>query len=114
VIYLKYQRLRTCGDALCYIQKQSEKVPARKEQQKPLWTAVQEVTRRCKGRFKISELVADERCTRAVLDFLATMDVGRTVPPGEKEEERSEASECEREDVRCSAHKKKNGWWGGS
>ena len=34
-----------------------------------------------KDRFKISEFLADERCTQAVLGVLATTNVGRAVPP---------------------------------
>ena len=30
---------------------------------------------------KIAELFADERCSQAILDFLATADVGRTLGP---------------------------------
>jgi len=47
---------------------------------------------------KIAELFADERCNLAILDFLATTDVGRTAgPPVAEEGERaaSEASEWE-------------------
>jgi hypothetical protein len=33
-----------------------------------------------KSRWKVRDLLADERCSRAVLDFLATTDVGRLVP----------------------------------
>jgi hypothetical protein len=36
--------------------------------------------------------LADERCTRAVLDFLATTDVGRLVPAPAKDDAQSEAS----------------------
>ena len=75
-----------------------------KSQQKTLWTTVLEETRklpgptRCKGRTKIAELLADERCSQALLDFLATTDVGRTAGPPvaeEGEEGASEASEWE-------------------
>jgi len=41
---------------------------------------------------------ADERCSQAVLDFLANTDVGRTSGPpvaGEEDEAASEASEWE-------------------
>jgi hypothetical protein len=34
-------------------------------------------TGRGKNRFKIRDLFADERCTRAILDFLRTTEVGR-------------------------------------
>jgi len=43
-------------------------------------------------------LFADERCSQALLDFLATIDVGRTAGPlvaEEGEEGASEASEWE-------------------
>jgi len=36
---------------------------------------------RGKVRTKIAELFADERCSQALLDFLATTDVGRTAGP---------------------------------
>ena len=39
---------------------------------------VREETGRGKDRFKISELFADERCSKGTLDFLATTEVGRT------------------------------------
>ena len=37
-------------------------------------------TGRWKDRWKIRDLLADERCSRAVLDFFASTDVGRRVP----------------------------------
>jgi len=40
-------------------------------------------TNRGKDSFKISELFADERYSEAMQNFLAIMDVGRTVPPVE-------------------------------
>ena len=51
-----------------------------------LWIAVREATNRGKDRLQISQLFADERCSEAVLGFLATTDVGRTVPPAEEGE----------------------------
>ena len=42
---------------------------------------VREETGRGKDRFKISELFADERCSKAILDFLATTEVGGTAGP---------------------------------
>ena len=39
--------------------------------------------------------VADERCSQAILDFLATTDVGRTAGPPVAERGASEASERE-------------------
>ena len=41
------------------------------------------------------DLLDDERCSRAVLDFLSTTDVGRLVPPPAEEDAQSEASEWE-------------------
>ena len=51
------------------------------------WTIVLEETRKLpgptwgRGRTKIAELFADERYSQAILDFLATTDVGRTTAP---------------------------------
>jgi len=54
--------------------------------------------------FKISELFADERCSKAILNFLATTEVGRTVgPPMADEEPGSEASWKKREREECLA-----------
>ena len=49
-------------------------------------------------RTNIAELLADEWCSQAVLDFLATTDVGRTADPpvaNEEDDAASEASEWE-------------------
>jgi len=46
------------------------------------------------SRFKIRNLFTDGRCSQAVLDFLATTDVGRLVPA--EEDAGSEVSEWER------------------
>jgi len=53
--------------------------PEWKAQQKILWEEVWKETRRWKDRWKIRDLLVDERCGRAVLDFLASTDVGRRV-----------------------------------
>jgi len=56
--------------------------PQWKSQQKTLWTTVLEEARMLPGptrgrdRTKIAELFAGERCSQALLDFLATTDVG--------------------------------------
>ena len=47
------------------------------------------------SRWKVRDLLADERCSRAVLDFLSTTDVGRLVPAPVEEDAQSEASEWE-------------------
>jgi len=52
--------------------------PQWKSQQKALWAVAREETGRGKDQFKISELFADERCSKAILGFLATTEVGRT------------------------------------
>jgi len=76
--------------------------PQWKSQQKTLWATVLEETRKLpdplqgRDRTSIAELLADERCSQAVLDFLATTDVGRTSGPpvaSEEEDAASEASE---------------------
>jgi len=47
-----------------------------------------------KDRWKVRDLLADGRCSRAVLDFLATTEVGKRVP-GEEEDAVSAVSELE-------------------
>jgi len=61
----------------------SSRCPEWKPQQKILWAEVQKETGRWKDRWKIRDLLADERCSRAVLDFLTSTDVGRRVPAEE-------------------------------
>ena len=56
---------------------------------------VKKETGRWKSRWKIRDLLADERCSQAVLDFLSTTDVGRLVPPEEEGDAGSEVSEWE-------------------
>jgi len=79
--------------------------PEWKPQQKILW---EEVLKEM-GRWKVRDLLAGGRCNRAVLDFLASTDVGRLVPDDgdtgsevsewelrerlEREEERSKEAE---------------------
>jgi len=55
---------------------------------------VREETGRGKDRFKISELFADERCSKVILDIQATTEIGRTAGSPVADENRgSEASE---------------------
>jgi hypothetical protein len=56
---------------------------------------VKKETGRWKSRWKVRDLLVDERCSRAVLDFLSTTDVGRLVPAPVEEDAQSEASEGE-------------------
>jgi len=82
--------------------------PQWKSQQKTLWATVLEETRKLPGPTRsrdrtnvaelLAELLADQRCSQAVLTFLATTDVGRTSGPpvaDENEDAASEASEWE-------------------
>jgi len=66
-----------------------------KEQQKVLWKEVWKETGRGRSWFPIQDHLADDRCSRAVLDFLSTMDVGRLAPAPVEEDAQSEASEWE-------------------
>jgi len=56
---------------------------------------VKKETKRWKDWWKIKDLLADGRCSRAVLDFLSSTDVGRRVPPLEEGGAGSQASEWE-------------------
>jgi len=62
-------------------------------QQKTLWTTVLKETTKLPGptrrrdRTSIAELLADERCSQAVLQFLTTTDIGRTSGPPVAEDE---------------------------
>ena len=69
--------------------------PEWKTQQKILWAEVKKETGRWKGRWKVRDLLADERCVRPVLEFLNTTDVGRWAPPLEGEDAVSAVSELE-------------------
>jgi hypothetical protein len=60
--------------------------PAWKEQQNTLWVEVRKETGRGKSHWKVRDLLVDERCSRAVLNFLSTTDVGRRVPTPAEED----------------------------
>jgi len=64
-------------------------------QQKILWGEVEKETGRWKSQWKVRDLLADGRCSQAVLDFLSSTDVGRLVPSEEEMDTGSEASEWE-------------------
>ena len=66
-----------------------------RDQQRTLRAEVRKETGRWKSRWKVRDLLADERCSRAVLDFLCTTDVGRRVPAPAEEDAQSEAPEWE-------------------
>ena len=70
--------------------------PEWKGQQRTLWKEVWEETGRGKRRWRAHELFADRRCSKAVLDFLPSTDMGMVVPAGEAEDDAgSESSEWE-------------------
>jgi hypothetical protein len=54
---------------------------------------VRKETGRGKDRFKLRGLLADTRCSRPVLGFLVTTDVGRRVPAPPEDDAQSGASE---------------------
>jgi hypothetical protein len=60
-----------------------------------LCAEVRKQTGKVKSRRKVRDLQADERCSGAVLDLLATTDVGRRVPAPAEEDAQSEVSEWE-------------------
>ena len=75
-----------CRWYLCRTQKRDhlfKLCPEWKAQQKILWAEVWKESGRGNSRFKIWDLLADRRCSQAVLDFLSTTDVGRLVPAEE-------------------------------
>jgi len=73
--------------------------PEWKSQQKALWATVLDTTRKLPGPTRgrahtnIAELLADERCSQAVIQFLATTDVGKTAGPPVAEDNEDAASE---------------------
>ena len=69
--------------------------PEWKPQQKILWAEVKKETGRWKGRWKVRDLLADGRCSPAVLDFLSSTDVGRRVPAESEDDAVSAVSELE-------------------
>ena len=57
------------------------------------------------GRTSIAELLADERCSQAVLQFFATTDVGRTSGPPVAEDNKDAASEASEWEARDQAER---------
>ena len=70
-----------------------------------LWKEVWKETAKERRWWKAHELFADRRCSQAVLNFLSSTEVGKTVPAVE-EDDRSEASEWE---LRERAERKRKG-----
>ena len=73
-----------------------------------LWKEVWNKIKRGKRRFAIRDLLADDRCSKAVLDFLSTTEVGRLVPPPAEEDAQNEVPEWELRE------RKPRGWAQGS
>jgi len=86
--------------------------PQWESQQKTLWTT--EETAPGQGPHSIAELLADERCSQAVLDFLATTDVGRTSGPTVAADEDGAASEASEWDAREQAERLAEEEWLGA
>jgi len=55
-----------------------------KDQQAVLWERVKEATKRAERKWRVGDLLADERCSPAVLDFLQSTHAGRAAPPVEE------------------------------
>ena len=60
-----------------------------------MWAEVKKETGRWKNRWKIRDLLADGRCSRVVLDFLVSTDVGRRVLAEPEDDAVSAVSELE-------------------
>ena len=79
--YLHWAKVRPtaqCWWCQCPVQTRDhlfKECPRWRGQQKILWSEFKKDTGRWKSRWKIQELMADGRCSRAVLDSLSTTDV---------------------------------------
>ena len=60
-----------------------------------MWARAKEATKRGNQKWRVGDLLADERCSPAVLDFLRSTHVGRTVPPVEENWDSEEEAEVE-------------------
>jgi len=80
--WTKNRRTPQCWWCRCRIQTREhlfKLCPERKAQKKILWAEVLKETGKWKSRWKIRDLLADARCSQAVLDFLNATGVGRRV-----------------------------------
>jgi len=65
-----------------------------------MWARVKEETKKGKQKWRVGDLLADDRCSPAVLDFLRSTHVGRTAPPVEENlDSEDEAEEAEADEV---------------
>jgi len=62
----------------------SSTVPGGRDQQAELSARAKEATERAKRKWRVGDLLADERCSPAVLDLLRGTYVGRAAPPVEE------------------------------
>jgi len=60
-----------------------------------VWARVKKATKRWKRKWRVGDLLADERCSLAVLDFMRSTHVGRTAPPVEENWDSEEEAEVE-------------------
>jgi len=58
-----------------------------------MWARVKEATKRGKQKWRVGDLLADERCSPAVLDFLRSTYVGQAAPPVEESWDSEEQEE---------------------
>jgi len=72
--------------------------PEWKRQQKGLWAELKRETGKRKDRWKVRDILADKRCVQAVLDFLATTDVGRLALPLVEDDAVSAVSEMDKQE----------------
>ena len=99
--YLKWTKSRAAANCWwCPYRTQTREhlfknCPHWKAQRKILWAEVWKETGRGESRFKVRDLFVDERCSQAILDFLATTDVGRRISDAVEEDSLSEMSEPE-------------------
>jgi len=71
-----------------------------RKQQRVLWKEVWKETGKGRGRLKAHELFAEPGASQEILDFLATMDVGKTVPAVEVEADEEAGSEVSEGELR--------------
>jgi len=66
-----------------------------KDQLAVVWERATEATKKEKQMWRVGDLLADERCSPAVLDFLRSTHIGRTAPPVEENWDSEEEAEVE-------------------
>jgi hypothetical protein len=85
--YLQWTKSRSAAKCeWCFYKTQTREhllknCPRWEPQQKILWAEVRKATGGGRNRFKIRDLFGEERCTRPILDFLRSTEVGRRTGP---------------------------------